>query len=136
MGLDIASIASNTAEIAFDVLGETAHITYLPNAITAERLEQIDLPQGDNEAHSPFVTFLADIITEWDLTRGSKTIPLTPDEISKVPLPLLKAIYMEVMRDVADGEAGKASSGTSQPKDHLAKRRTGTRSSKQRTTSA
>lgn len=135
MGLDISNLAGNTAEIEFDVLDETGHVTYRPNVITAERLERIDERQEPGEP-SPFISFLVDVIEDWDVMRGSKKVPLTVEGLDSVPLPLLKLIYVAMMKDVAAGEAGKASNGRSRPKDHLAKSPTGTRSSRQRATSA
>lgn len=135
MGLDLSSLTSNTAECTVDVLGETAHITYRPAAITTARIEAVD-KRPDPGDPTPFIAFFVDVLEDWDIMKDKRKVPITHDSLGALPLFLLRLIFTAVMDDVSSGEAGKASSGTSPRTANSGRSRTGGRSSKRPATSA
>ena len=110
MGLDIGSLAANTATSTVEYMGQSCSVTYKPSCITAAALEQMDVPAKEGEP-SNFLVFMADTITDWDvLLSPKKKVPLTPEGLKAVPLPLLRAVFNQMMTEAASGEAGKDSS--------------------------
>lgn len=112
MGLDIGSLAANTATVEVEFLGQSAMVTYKPMSLTAAALEEMDITKPGESPSDGFFKFLAETITEWDLLISpKKKVPLTIVGVKMVPLPLLRAIFHSLMTEAASGEAGKGSSG-------------------------
>jgi len=134
MGLELSDLIDNTATVTLEVQDEVATIVYRPSRITAARIQRVDEGAAADDS-LPYITFFMDVLVEWDVMLNKRVVEFTVAELTVLPMFLLRLIFIALMRDVSSGESGKASSNTSQPKDHLAKSRSGTRSSRQRATS-
>ena len=134
MGLDLNNLADNTARVEFEIMGETGFVVYRPMLVTEERIRAIEVKAKADE--SPFAEFFTEVLADWDVMYGSKKVPINVKGISGLPLPLLRAIYVAILRDTGTGGQGNSSSGISRPQDRKAKARSGTASSRRRSTSA
>jgi hypothetical protein len=134
MGLDLNSLASNTATVEFEVMGQTGHLTYRPSVVTTERVEGID-QRAKADSPEGLYSFFLDVIVDWDVMTGSRKVPLTAKGIGSLPVVLHRAMFLAILRDAGQGGQGNSSSGISRPQDRKAKSPRGTRSSKRPSTS-
>lgn len=108
MALNLASLAGKTATITVEFLGQTAKVVYDPMVLTQENYT---LAQSGGDA--AFAEFFCRLVKSWDVTHGTKKVPLTTKGINAVPMPFLRAVFGQIMVDGAgDVDEGKASSGT------------------------
>lgn len=110
MGLDLNNAASNTAVADVTFVGQTVKVTYRPMVLTTERLENLDKPVKGRSSEDVFVEFFLELVADWDVRRGAKKVPLTTNSLKAVPLMLLRAVYLQVMREAGSGEAESLSS--------------------------
>lgn len=107
MGLDISALASNTATVKVDFMGQTINVTYKPSVITLESMEIMDTKPGTDGLFE----FLEDAITEWDIFySGKRKVPPTKVGMAKVPVPVLRKIFTTIMEEASSGEADGTSS--------------------------
>lgn len=105
--MDLNAIAGNEATTVVTFLGETAKVTYKPSVITSKALETLE---STSDAGG-LADFLGGCVTSWELTRGPDPIsPQDREAVMDLPLPLLRVIYMTVLKDAAD--AGEAESNS------------------------
>lgn len=111
MGLDLNSATSNKATMDVSFVGQTVKVTYRPLVLTTERLENLEAkPTEGRTSESMFLEFFLELVADWDVRRGAKKVPLTTAALKTVPLMLLRAIYLQVMREAGSGEAESLSS--------------------------
>lgn len=107
MALDLNSLAGKTAVTTVEFLGQSAVITYNPVTLTADNFAKSQ--KGDDS----FTEFFAELVTDWDVKRGAKKVPLTVAGLRGVPLQFLRAVFAQIMSEKAgDSDEGKASSGS------------------------
>ena len=104
MALDIQQLAGKTAVIDVPFMGQSTRVTYNPSVLTQEAL--IKAQDGTDEG---FIEFFTTLVKAWDVTKGKNKVPLTKNGLTTVPLILLRAIFMAIMGEAGNGEAGKAS---------------------------
>lgn len=106
MGFDLNALAAKAVTTPVDFMGLTATVTFNPSVLTADR---VMLAQKSDKG---FVEVFTDLVTDWDVKRGPKKVPITEKGLMSVPLPFLKAVFSTIMRynQTGDAEAGKASS--------------------------
>lgn len=105
MGIDLSAIAGNEATTVVTFLGESAKVTYKPSEITSGMIERLD-QKADGLAN-----FIATVVLSWEITRGPDPVdPTDVETVKALPLPLLSAIYRQVMKDSAN--AGEAESNS------------------------
>lgn len=109
MALNLTSLAGKTQTIDVKFMGQTCKVTFDPTVLTAA-----NLTKAQNGEEDEFVEFFTACVKSWDVTKGTKKVPLTQKALQEVPLVLLRAIFMAIMADAgADvDEQGKASSGS------------------------
>jgi hypothetical protein len=102
MSLDLNALASRTV----DFMGQSAKITYNPSVLTSANFNRTK--QGDEE----FAAFFTELVTDWDVKRGAKKVPLTLVGLQGVPILFLKAVFQQIMQlkdgDVEEGKASNA----------------------------
>lgn len=108
MAINLASLAGKLARADVEFMGQSCRVQFDPLRITAEWMERTG--GGSDEA---FAEGFIEVVRSWDVMEtAKKKVPLTLAGLKKVPLPLLKAIYSEVVfgsqTEVED--EGKASS--------------------------
>lgn len=101
MPIDLLNITADKAVTTVDFGGGTAKITYRPTVITQEQLEKLDTEDDGT------IQFLIAAVSDWDIKRGTKKVPLKLNELKTLPLPLLRAVALAILRDRGDsvGEA-------------------------------
>lgn len=106
MALNLDAVASKTATVTVDYMGQSALITYNPSVLTQENITRAQ--KGDEQ----FVDVFVSLIRDWDVKRGTRKVPISMKGLVGIPLPFLRAVFRAVMRDTAGGtEEGNSSSG-------------------------
>lgn len=108
MAFDLNTLAGEKSTVAVHFMGQTAKVTYNPAMMTASN--HTKAVSGTDEA---FAEVFTGIVTDWDVKKGGRKVPLTVAGLSEVPLPFIRAVYKALMNDSDDGgEEGKASSAS------------------------
>lgn len=107
MGLDLTALATKTAKCDITYMGQTCTVTYRPSALTTELISALDTPSADEDR---FSKLLLDLITDWDVMKSKKKVPLTVAGLRPLPIVLLRAIYLGLLRETGSGEASAPSS--------------------------
>jgi hypothetical protein len=97
MAIDLSNISVDKAVTTVAFGGQTAKITYRPTVITQETLDNLDSEDDGT------IKFILACITDWDIKRGSKKVPLNVKELKTLPLPLLRGVALAILRDRGDG---------------------------------
>lgn len=135
MGFDVQQLVNKSVEIEIEIAGEKGVVHYDPTVITKARIESAE--QGDEE----FLDLFIALVRDWDVTDGGKTVPLTREALSPLPVILLRSVFMQILRESSAGQMGKVSPASSRrraPQDRKAKTstsRSGTATSRRRDTS-
>ncbi len=108
MGFDIGNLAAKHAKHGFIFEGEEISIGYRPHLITPELRAQ-----WTREAQQPEVEgaeesipadydckMLSKVLTEWNLTEGSEALPLTYENLLRLPDSLTVRLRQELFEAV------------------------------------
>lgn len=134
MPLELTTLTAGVASIHRDY-GEAGdlNVEYYPMLITERTLTmlsigEIEKPEQLAEMMARFNAELCRVIKRWDVTINGVVVPLTPDALSTLPLPLRVQVLTEIASDVRMGEAsGSASKRLSRSGRRSAARATGSR---------
>lgn len=109
MALNLNSLAGKVATTDVSFMGQTAKVSYDPTYITKETLTR-----ATSESDDAFLVMFATLVKNWDVTKGTKKVPLTTAGLAGVPLVFLRAVFHQIMSDAGSGaiDEGKASSAT------------------------
>lgn len=135
MGFDIDSLVGQNVETEVKIGSQEAKVWYDPTVITRTRIEEAE--KGDVE----FLDFFCELVKDWEVTQGGVKIPLVPESLAPIPVVMLRAVFMHILRESSAGEMGKLSPARSSrrvPQDRMAKKRaprSGTGTSRSRATS-
>ena len=104
MTITLSQLALDSSVTTLEFQGYTANITYSPNAITTERLEELERgTKTDTDAH---VDFLMMVLKDWDVKlTPNKKAPIDRETLKKLPLMFLKALFEAILEDTSAGEA-------------------------------
>jgi hypothetical protein len=92
--LNVSQLATNEANLALTIAGDTLNLTYYPNKLTTKAITQLDNGlDGMNAA-------LADIIKSWDLTDNGEPYPINPDSLAALGVGLLLQISKGIVGDI------------------------------------
>jgi hypothetical protein len=107
VAFDLNALATKTAICKVEFMGQSALVTYNPSILTAN-----NIATARKVGDEGFVNFFSELVTDWDVKRGTKKVPINMKGLTALPMPLLKAIFVEIMgHSGKDDEEGKASSG-------------------------
>lgn len=100
MPISLAQLKANLRTINVPYFDDNLSVTYRPSEltpqITAEIQDRVEAGEGNNVA----VETLCRVMTAWDLMSDKdKMVPITPDELSALPGPLLLAIFEAIAED-------------------------------------
>jgi hypothetical protein len=110
MALNLNSLAGKTASAEVHFMGQTAKVVYDPTYIT-----QNTLTEATTKSDEAFMVMFCKLVKSWDVTLGSKKVPLTTKALADVPLVFLRACFQTIMGEAGSGSAdeeGKGSSGS------------------------
>lgn len=129
MAFDLNLITGKSTDISVTIFDQTAVVSYVPAALTQENLNLMRgdaptsvpatpeeataedvAPAADTVEDDTFVTFFQKIVSKWDVVMNGEIVPLTHDGLYKVPMVLLRAIYLKIMEAAGSGEVGSLSS--------------------------
>lgn len=133
MGFDISNLVGKRVEIEYVFAGEKIVANYDPNVITQTRIEEAQ------KSDDGFITYFCELVRDWDITSAGAEVPIKPDALKAVPMPVIRGLFWHIMRESSSGELGKVSSVNSRrrvPQDRTTKRRSSTATSKSRAGSA
>jgi hypothetical protein len=99
MGFDLNDIADDTASCVAYYGTHEIKVTFKPSLLTQAKLGSVQKSGKDDD----FIMFLSECLVGWDVTSGKKKIPTTPEGISQLPVPVLKAVFYAVMTEAQDG---------------------------------
>lgn len=99
--LDLVTLASRTAHVSVPYAGELIDITYAPEKYTNATHNRL-LALGKVPEFDPLVDVLAELLTDWDVVDGGKSLPVTAESLGRFPIGLLTAIAEAVISDVSD----------------------------------
>jgi hypothetical protein len=94
----LSKVLEKRATVAIDMGdGESLNVTYRPNSITPELIDRA----GTQETSAALVVSITSGLVEaWDLTdEHDKTIPVTAQEIAKLPINFLNSVISAVSAD-------------------------------------
>jgi hypothetical protein len=77
---------------------------YRPGLVTPEAFSKLQTMDDLEELG----VFLSELLVSWDLTKGDRELPITPETFATLPIQLIRAVIAVIMEDVPQGEAGKA----------------------------
>jgi hypothetical protein len=105
VAINLSTLAGKLGRTEVPFMGQSCKITYDPMVLTQERLSTA-MRGGDDK----FIEFFCELVKSWDVKKGNKNVPLTPNSVKSVPMLLLKAIYGHIMTlGEGDVDEGKAS---------------------------
>lgn len=106
MGFDLNALASKSAVVNVEFMGQSALVTYNPAILTSENVSVAQ------KSEAGFVSMFTDLVTDWDVKRGTRKVPIDEKNLHTIPLQFLKAIFGAILGDSQAGaaEEGKASS--------------------------
>ncbi len=108
MGITLAHIANNTAQITLPVGGETVTVVYYPGRVTEktiQTLQSFSTMNGD-DAVTQFVAFnvaLAGLIKSWDVYEDdaqTTMFPVDPVRLSELPIAFRIQVVGAIMQDI------------------------------------
>lgn len=89
----------------------TVEVMGLPIEVTYRLSERTPATTSIDPFESVVVTMVR-LVESWDLVGDDdKSVPITEDALSGVPVPVLRRVLTEVLGDNGLGEASRASSG-------------------------
>lgn len=100
--MDINSIKNDRAKGQVTYMGDEVHFTYRPAMITAENYKILVSGSDVDELG----VFFEGILATWDITRDGQPLEVKAENISKLPLPLLRQIGTFVAREVPSKDLG------------------------------
>lgn len=105
MGIDILELAADTAKVQITYKDRVSQITYHPDVLTTAMAADFATAEeaGDLEA---VTNLLEPLLADWDLTAGPG-VPFPPvaENLRRVPLGLLGAIFGVIQKEITSGEA-------------------------------
>lgn len=109
MGFDLDSLALDEATTVVSLYGQEAKVSYRPTGLTANHMARMN-EAAEKDETGPFIKMLAEILCSWDVTKGGEVVPIEPDPMGELPLVLLRAIFLGILKDLSQGEAPSPSS--------------------------
>jgi len=104
MGINLNQLALDTAACVVEFQGYEANVTYRPNVLTPSRVMKMMEVAGEDDL-GQIISFLVEIIDDWDVTRGKRKVPITEEGLKDVPFVFLKKVLFTIMEDMSAGEA-------------------------------
>lgn len=108
-GFDIDDVILDGKDLEGDWNGHAYHVHIDPARL--DYATYVRVQATDNEL-DPVVEMLSQVITEWDVRRGGKPVPVTPDGLKTVPVHLILNLFRRVWAEVLDTGNAQASSAT------------------------
>lgn len=100
--MDINSIRNDRAKGKVDFMGEEVRFTYRPAMITSAHFKTLTQGADEDELAELFVG----IIASWDLTDDGRELPVTIENVKKLPLALFRAIAKHIVNEVPQKNLG------------------------------
>lgn len=100
--MDINSIRNDRAKGKVEFMGEEVRFTYRPAMVTTANWRILATGGDENEVAELF----AQIISSWNMTDDGRELPVTVENIKKLPLQLFRAIGRLIVNDVPQRELG------------------------------
>jgi hypothetical protein len=92
MAINLASLHGKLAKVTVEYMGQKALVQYDPQILTSQWMA--DVQRGDEEFSKGF----SQLVKSWDVQSApGKKIPITLNGLKSVPLPLLRAVYNEIV---------------------------------------
>lgn len=99
--LSLSDIIEDAATIEVPIGENTLELTYKPSEFTPEQEQRFVAKQKGEVKSDALVQWVVDLVTEWQLWDGDRRIPVTTEELSKLPLSFIGDVIMGIAEDVA-----------------------------------
>lgn len=115
MPLDLGELQDNRAPLAIAYAGTVLNIVYLPERVDNQWVRRFKklrkLDPEDEETDRAMLDLMVEMLAEWDLTDRGVPMAVTEENLSRLPLRLLKLVLESVFTDigafVGQGEESK-----------------------------
>lgn len=104
MSLKISDLMAKKCALAVDIQGVPVQLTYRPNVITPEKMARMKKLTVEES----IVKQVCMIVVEWDIeTEAGRPLPITEQELRKVPVDVLAAVLHAINNDSTPSEEEK-----------------------------
>lgn len=100
--MDLSSIRKDRSSVTVDFMGETLTLKYRPAMITPKTYHKL----AEADSVDELSAFFADLIVDWDLTKGGDPMPVNKENVAELPMQLIRGISSAIMSDSPQREAG------------------------------
>lgn len=101
MPVTFADLLANRRTVQVEWLANTITVTYQPAAYTIGLAERV--------FSTPYVELIPALVVEWDLTDDDGVmVPVTAENVERLPTRLSKEIVLEIVKDNNQGEVGSS----------------------------
>lgn len=101
--LDINAIRNDRAKGEVDFMGAKVTFVYRPAMITPKNLRVLLRSAQEDE----LAKFVAQIVAKWDITSDGQPVEITPENVLRLPLPLIRMMAAYMAQEVPQKELGE-----------------------------
>jgi hypothetical protein len=124
----LTDLVASSATVVVPFGDVALRVAYRPDVVTPRFQKAVAKAQAESDLDAALLVPVSKLIRSWDLTNDAgDVVPIDPETLADVPVPVLLAVLTAIGEDMAPNPArGGGSSNGSSPRGSEAARQNGT----------